>query len=51
VLRTLAKNGDDSNWCKLERGELTAKEFESEFSKELSDFLGNPFSVNASDRV
>ena len=46
MLKTLAQNGNDSNWCKLERGELTPAEFETEFSKELSDFLGSEVNVS-----
>ena len=45
MLKTLKKNGNDSNWCRLERGELTPLAFEKEFSKELSEFLGSQVSA------
>ena len=48
VLKTLAKNGNDSNWVKLECGELKPSEFEEKFSKELSDFLGKSVSAKVS---
>ncbi|XP_071848634.1 acyl-CoA dehydrogenase family member 10-like [Apostichopus japonicus] len=37
--------GPDSAFLKLERGELTAEEFEEEFSKECSEKLGYPVSM------
>ena len=48
VLKTLAKNGNDSNWVKLECGELKPSESEEKFSKELSDFLGKSVSAKVS---
>ena len=42
MIRAISENGDESNWCKLERGELIPEDFEKHFALELEKICGQP---------